>query len=87
MKLGGVERTGNIVRVQGTEAFAKERMARLSAYETCLATAPLETHFIRVSYADAEQLAAVLRASLTRRGSVFVDARTNTIIVRDVRCG
>jgi type IV pilus assembly protein PilQ len=81
-----MERTGNIVRVQKAEAFARERAARLSAYEVCLATAPLQTRIIPVSYADAEEIAALIRPTLTKRGTVVVDARTNTVIVSDVRC-
>jgi type IV pilus assembly protein PilQ len=81
-----MERTGNIVRVQKAEAFAKERAARLSAHELCLATAPLQTRIVHLSYADAEQVAAVIRPTLTKRGSVIVDTRTNTILVTDVRC-
>jgi type IV pilus assembly protein PilQ len=81
-----MERTGTIVRVQKAEAFARERAARLSAYELCLATAPLQTLIIPVSYADAEEIAAIIRPTLTKRGTVVVDARTNTLIVTDVRC-
>ncbi len=81
-----MERTGNIIRVQKAEAFAKERAARLSAHELCLATAPLQTQVVRLSYADAEQVAAMIRPTLTRRGSVIVDTRTNTILVIDVHC-
>ena len=81
-----MERTGNIVRVQRAEAFAKERAARISAHELCLATAPLQTQVIRLSYADAEQVAAMIRPTLTKRGSVMVDTRTNTILVTDVNC-
>jgi type IV pilus assembly protein PilQ len=81
-----MERTGNIVRVQKAEVFARERAARLSAYELCLATAPLETRIIPVSYADAEEIALIIRPTLTKRGTVVVDARTNTVIVTDVRC-
>lgn len=81
-----MERTGNIVRVQKTEAFAKERAARISAHELCIATAPLQTQLFQLSYADAEQVAAMIRPTLTRRGSVTVDIRTNTILVTDVHC-
>lgn len=81
-----MDRTGNIIRVQKAEAFAKERAARLSAHDLCLATAPLQTQLIRLSYADAEQIAAMIRPTLSKRGSVVVDARTNTILVTDVRC-
>ncbi|HTQ48992.1 MAG TPA: secretin N-terminal domain-containing protein [Polyangiaceae bacterium] len=81
-----MERTGNIVLVQRAEAFASERAARISAHELCLATAPLHTQVIRLSYADAEQVAAMIRPTLTKRGRVMVDTRTNTIVVTDVSC-
>ena len=81
-----MERAGNIVRVQKAEAFARERAARLSAHELCVATAPLQTQVIHLSYADAEQFAAMIRPSLTKRGTVIVDTRTNTLIVSDVNC-
>jgi len=41
---------------------------------------------VRPSYASAESLAPVLRANLSPRGSVTVDARTNALLVRDVVC-
>ncbi|HEX8793238.1 MAG TPA: secretin N-terminal domain-containing protein [Polyangiaceae bacterium] len=81
-----MERTGNIIRVQKAEAFAKERAARLSAHELCVATAPLQTQIIRLSYADPEQVAAMIRPTLTKRGSVIVDTRTNTLLIIDVHC-
>jgi type IV pilus assembly protein PilQ len=81
-----MERAGNVVRVATAESLARERAARLSAYQTCLETAPLETRIIRLSYADAEAIANLIRPSLTKRGSVSVDTRTNTVILRDVSC-
>jgi type IV pilus assembly protein PilQ len=81
-----MERTGNVVRVARSEAFAKERAARLSAHEACLQAAPLHTWLIPLSYADAEAIANLIRPTLTKRGRVSVDARTNTLIVRDVLC-
>jgi type IV pilus assembly protein PilQ len=81
-----MERTGNVVRVATAEALAKERAVRLSARQTCLETAPLVTRILRLSYADAEAIANLIRPSLTKRGSVSVDTRTNTVIVRDVSC-
>jgi type IV pilus assembly protein PilQ len=77
----------NVIRVAPAAALAAERQARVDAVERCLDTAPLETRIIRVSNADAEAVAALARASLrSDRGSVNVDARTNTLIVRDVDC-
>lgn len=77
----------NVIRVAPAAALAEERRARVDAAESCLATAPLQTRIIRVSHADAEAVAALALANLrSPRGSVAVDARTNTVIVRDVDC-
>jgi type IV pilus assembly protein PilQ len=82
-----MERTGNIVRVASSETMARERDARVAAHRSCEETAPLRTRVIRPSYASAADLAAQIRARLTPRGSVSIDERTNSVIVRDVDCG
>ena len=76
----------NILHVATAEHFARRRAVLLSAREQCLATAPLRTRLVRVSHADANNMAALVAPTLSARGSVAVDARTNTLIIRDVRC-
>ncbi len=78
------ERDGDVLRVAPAGTFARERAARLEARAACIAAAPLETRFIPVSYADPFELAALIRPTLTERGSVSVDARTGTLLVTDV---
>ncbi len=80
------ELDGNIIRVVRRETLAAERKAKLTARQRCLQQGPLRTRFYRPSYADAARLAKVIRGTLTPRGSVMVDQRTNTLIVRDVSC-
>ena len=88
LKVKGLEmvREGNIVRIATAEKLAKERKAALEARDTCINTGPLRTRLIPVNYARAEAVAPLVRASLTERGTVSVDSRTNTLIVRDVDC-
>lgn len=81
-----MEREGNIIRVGREETFARERRTHLDARARCLATAPLRTRIMPVNYASAQALAAQIKATLTARGTVSVDQRTNTLIVRDVKC-
>jgi type IV pilus assembly protein PilQ len=78
------ERDGDVLRVAPAATFARERAARLEARAACIAAAPLETRFIPVSYADPFELAALIRPTLTERGSVSVDLRTRTLLVTDV---
>ena len=80
----GMERQGNILRVAPLkalqeEADARERLAR--AHEKL---APLRTWMVPVSYARAAELLPHVKELLTPRGSVSVDARTNTLIITDV---
>jgi type IV pilus assembly protein PilQ len=83
----GIEREGNILRVARAETLAKERAARLDARRLCRDEGPLHTRLIRPSHARAEELAPLLRAQLkSKRGSVEVYARTNTLVIRDVHC-
>lgn len=81
-----MEREGNLIRVAKAETFARERDAELDARDACLKTAPLRTRFVRVNYADPNQIAELIKPTLTPRGSVVVDSRTRTLVIRDVNC-
>ena len=81
-----LEREGSILRVASRGTLAAERGQRLDARERCLREGPLRSWIIRPSHARAEAIAPQLRLVLTPRGSVTVDQRTNTLIVRDVVC-
>lgn len=88
LKAKGLEaaRVGrNVLLIAPAGKHAKRRRHRLTSRARCLATAPLVTRLYRLSYADAAKIAVHARAALrSRRGSVTVDRRTNTLIVRDV---
>jgi type IV pilus assembly protein PilQ len=81
----GVERVGSIVRVAPLSRLADEATQRLRVQEAEEAEQPLTTSLVPVSYANAEELAAQVRPLLSKRGTVSVDARTNTLIIRDVQ--
>jgi type IV pilus assembly protein PilQ len=81
----GVEKTGNIWRVAPLAQLSSEAEARARLKELKHRTAPLETTLIPVSNATASELLPHVKAMLTDRGSVAVDVRTNTLIIRDVR--
>ena len=75
---GGIIRVDEAVKL-GTEAVERET-ARAKAAEV----APLETRIIKLNYANASELSASLQPSLTRRGSIQVERRTNSLIVADL---
>ncbi len=81
-----MERVGSVIRIAPSGAMARERESRLDARAACLQSAPLRTRTFRTSHASAAAMAEVIRARLTPRGSVSVDERTQTVIVRDVDC-
>src|SRR5437870_6169200 len=81
----GREDVGDIIRVAPIETLRAEQKAAAEAYKNRQAAEPLKVRLIPVNYARAESLTAQLKDALTERGTVSVDARTNTLIVKDVQ--
>lgn len=80
----GMVQEGNIIEVDTLErinARVKQR-AELAALRT--QTGALVTVMLPLSYAKAADVAKLVQPMLTERGSVSIDARTNTLIVTDV---
>ncbi|WP_148253324.1 type IV pilus secretin PilQ [Aidingimonas lacisalsi] len=83
-------REGNVILVAPAEELAareRETVDNLGSREALL---PLETEYLPVRYAKAEALAALLRGNdglgvLSARGRIGADARTNTLLIQDVR--
>ena len=81
----GREDVGNIIRVAPIETLRAEQKAAAEAYKNRQATEPLKVRLIPVNYAKADSLMPQIKDSLTERGTVSVDTRTNTLIVKDVQ--
>ncbi|HYO56413.1 secretin and TonB N-terminal domain-containing protein [Archangium sp.] len=80
----GMERRGNILRVAPLKTLQEEAEALARLKQAKEQTAPLRTWLIPVNYARASDLVPHVKEVLSPRGSVSVDARTNTLIVTDV---
>lgn len=80
----GMVRQGNMIRVAPLADLEKEREMQLARRQQEVRLAPLETRLIPVSYARAVDIQERARAMLSERGSIAVDERTNTLIVRDI---
>jgi len=81
----GKETLGNnIIRVAPLKVLEEEARMREERARTMVRQEPLIIQLIPVSYANAEQLRDRVKEMLTERGSVSVDVRTNTLIVREV---
>ena len=81
----GREEVGNIIRVAPIDTLREEQKRAAESYKNRQATEPLKVRLIPVNYAKAAELTAQIKDSLTDRGTVSTDARTNTLIVKDVQ--
>jgi len=62
----------------------KEREAAIARQKQRVVLSPIETRLVPVSYAGADALRPRVAELLSDRGNVFVDERTNVLIVRDI---
>ncbi len=80
----GKEEFGNIVRVAPLERLQSEAKAAADSRKADISTKPIHVKLIPVNYASATDLAEKLKDTLTERGSITVDGRTNVLIVKDI---
>jgi type IV pilus assembly protein PilQ len=78
----------NVIIVAPTEELAAREKAELAARADVQDLAPLRSEYLQVNYAKASDLAALIRTQgggglLSKRGSVSVDERTNTLLLQD----
>ena len=81
-------RSGNVLFVAPAADIAAREQTDLENRKALTALAPLTTEFVRIRYADAAPLAALLtgegvQLALSERGRVLVDERTNSLILTD----
>ncbi|MBI5710322.1 MAG: type IV pilus secretin PilQ [Candidatus Eisenbacteria bacterium] len=78
-----VEENG-ILRVDDMSKLYQESVERETARAKAAEMVALETRIVKLNYANASELTAALQGSLTRRGTVLVERRTNSLIINDV---
>ncbi len=81
---------GNVLRIAKVETLAAEQEEVKKLAEARQEAQPLVTVFRPVNYAKATTIAAMLKSwlgggALTKRGTVLVDDRSNTLIVSDIQ--
>lgn len=87
---------GNVIWVAPAAELAKQEADELKAQQEKKVLDPLRTEYIRLNYAKAENVRTLIGAGratsdrssgntslLTDRGTVTIDSRTNTLIVKD----
>lgn len=89
LKVKGLDKRmqGNILMVAPSDELAAREAKNLQAQQQVEELAPLYSEYIQINYAKAFELADLIKnedtSILSSRGSVSVDERTNTLLVRD----
>lgn len=82
-----MRRNDNVILIAPTEEIAAREKLELESQQQIEELAPLRSELLQVNYAKAADLAALLKTEenklLSPRGSVTIDARTNTLLVQD----
>lgn len=80
----GFVRIGNILRIAPIETLKQEREARMQERRSREKLEDLVVKLQPVNFAKASELGGLVKKLLSSRGSVNVDARTNTLIIKDI---
>jgi type IV pilus assembly protein PilQ len=81
--LGSVE-SGQTIVVSNLETLRKEELERRSAERNQEELLPLETRILPVNYANSKEMSKSVEKTLTKRGHIEVDDRSNSLIVTDI---
>jgi len=81
---------GNVLRIARLETLTAEQEGVTKLAAARMDAAPLVTVFRPINYAKAQDIQTLLKTwagggALSRRGTVLVDARANTLIISDVQ--
>lgn len=80
----GQLREGNIIWIDTLANIAKQQDEVLKARTATDKTLPLITRIVYLNYADAAKTLDIAKSSLSPRGEIKTDPRTNALIVRDL---
>jgi type IV pilus assembly protein PilQ len=84
-----MRQNGNVIMIAPTQEIANREKLELESQKQVEELAPLRSEFVQVNYAKAATISGLLGTAgsenslLSSRGSVTVDERTNTLLVRD----
>lgn len=89
LKVKGLDKRmqGNILMVAPSDELAAREAKNLQAQQQVQELAPLYSEYVQINYAKAIELADLIKnedtSILSSRGSVSIDERTNTLLIRD----
>jgi type IV pilus assembly protein PilQ len=89
LKTNGLDKVqdGNVVRIAPVEKLRLERESLKQAQLAEDELEPLNVKYIRVSYARVDDIQPLVKSVLSERGDVTVDARSNQLIIKDIKRG
>ncbi len=83
----GKRMEGNVLMVASAAELAAKEKAQLESQKEVSELAPLYSEFLQINYAKAGDISRMLSSSdaslLSSRGSVSIDERTNTLLIKD----
>jgi len=74
----------NIMRIATTAKLQAEEGDRARLAEARQAAEPTRTVIKKLSYAKAGEITPTLQSVMSKRGSIVIDGRTNTLIIREI---
>lgn len=80
----GFVRVGNVLRIAPGEMLKSEEEARLQERRAKEKLEDLLVKLQPVNYANVKEISKLVKRLLTPRGTVDIDERTNTIIIKDI---
>ena len=80
----GMVDNGSTIVVSNLDTLRKEELERRTAERAQEELLPLYTRIIPVSYANADEMSKAVEKTLTKRGHIEVDKRTNALLVTDI---
>jgi type IV pilus assembly protein PilQ len=80
----GMSENGQTIVISTLETLRKEELERRTAERAQEELLPLSTRILPVSYANAAEMGKTVEKTLTKRGHIEIDARTNSLLVTDI---
>jgi type IV pilus assembly protein PilQ len=77
-------RVGNVLRIASADVLSKEEEARLQERRAKEKLEDLVVKLQPVNYAKVNDVSSMVQRLLTARGTVNIDKRTNTLIIKDI---
>lgn len=75
---------GAVIRVDDAAKLNAEKVERETANARTQELVPLETRIVKLNYANAAELTTPLGATLSKRGTIQTEKRTNSLIITDL---